>query len=146
MIPQFGTVVADAEYVLRPGGYVVLFDAEQELVIVSTPGGLMLPGGGQDPGESPAAAVVREVMEECGLRMTLGPQIGTADEMVYADTERTYFRKRSTFFVGEALEQVGPGESDYTTLRLSPPEAITRLIHGSQRWAVGEALRCSQRD
>jgi 8-oxo-dGTP diphosphatase len=127
--------------VLRPGGYVVLFDAERKLVIVSTPGGLFLPGGGQDPGESPAAAVVREVMEECGLQIKLGPQIGTADEMVYADTEQTYFRKRGTFFLGEALDQIAPGEPDYTTLRLTPQDALERLSHASQRWAVAEALR-----
>lgn len=35
-------------------------------------GSWTLPGGGVDHGESPAAAVVREVREECGLEVALG--------------------------------------------------------------------------
>ena len=43
-IPEFGTAAPGATYVLRPGGYVVIFSAGGEVVAVSTPVGLALPG------------------------------------------------------------------------------------------------------
>src|SRR5262249_10057723 len=93
-IPEFGTFVSGATYVLRPGGYAVIFSAAGEVAAVSTPQGLMLPGGGQDEGEPPETAAVREVEEECGFRIGLGPRIGMADELVYAADEGTHYRKR----------------------------------------------------
>ena len=80
-----------ATYVLRPGGYAVVFSDSGEVATVSTPLGFALPGGGQNDGESREEAAVREVEEECGLRVVLGRRIGVADELVYAADERTYW-------------------------------------------------------
>lgn len=44
------------------------------------PGTWSLPGGGIEHGESPAAAVVREVAEECGLTAVVGEVVGVHDE------------------------------------------------------------------
>jgi 8-oxo-dGTP diphosphatase len=44
------------------------------------PGEWSLPGGGVHHGESPTAAVAREVSEETGLAATIGPLIGVHDE------------------------------------------------------------------
>jgi 8-oxo-dGTP pyrophosphatase MutT (NUDIX family) len=127
--------------VLRPGGYVVLFDDGGAVAVVSTPSGLALPGGGQDKGEEPEDAAVREVEEECGLRITLCRRIGIADELVFAADERIHYRKRCTFFVAKAIGRTGAGESDHRLVWLSPTDAVAKLLHQSQRWAVSEACR-----
>jgi 8-oxo-dGTP pyrophosphatase MutT (NUDIX family) len=108
--------------------------------VVATPVGLVLPGGGQKDGESAEAAAVREASEECGLRVTLGRCIGVADELVFAAEDGVHYRKRCTFFLGEAAGRCGVGEPDHELMWLPIGEA-GRLRFGSQRWAVAEAVR-----
>jgi hypothetical protein len=60
-IPEFGILDPGATYMLRPGGYAVILTAARDVAAVSTSQGLMLPGGGQDDGESPEDAAIREV-------------------------------------------------------------------------------------
>jgi 8-oxo-dGTP pyrophosphatase MutT (NUDIX family) len=137
--PEFGLFDSEAEYILRPGGYAVIFSAAGEVAIVSTLRGLVLPEGGQDMAESPEEAAVRETHEECGLRISLSGRIGVADELVFAADEGKYYRKRCVFFLAEIVEQVGAGEPDHELIWLAPEAAATRLRHESQRWAVSIA-------
>jgi 8-oxo-dGTP pyrophosphatase MutT (NUDIX family) len=106
---------------------------------------LALLGGGQEEGESPEDAALREAEEECGLRIVLGRCLGVADELVFAAEERTHYRKRCTFFLAEVSGSSGLGEPDHELRWLSPREAVTLLPHESQRWAVAEACRCTGR-
>ena len=46
--------------------------------------GWTLPGGGLDPGEDPADAVVREVQEETGYDVRVGPVIGVRSHVIPA--------------------------------------------------------------
>jgi 8-oxo-dGTP diphosphatase len=144
-IPEFGAIVPGADYLLRPGGYAVIFSAAGEVAAVSRPLGLALPGGGQEGGERPEEAAVREVEEECGLRVALGRRIGVADELVFAAEDLKYYRKRCTFFLAEVLGRSGPGEPDHELVWLAPRDAVALLLHGSQRWAVAEACRLTER-
>jgi 8-oxo-dGTP diphosphatase len=141
VILQFGDVTAGADYVLRPGGYAVIFDDAGRIAVVETPDMFALPGGGQDPGESPAAAAMREAIEECSLTIRLETPLGVADELVYFEVERRYYRKRCTFFTAHAENRGGACETGYALHWFTPDDAIERLDHGSQRWAVSEALR-----
>jgi 8-oxo-dGTP pyrophosphatase MutT (NUDIX family) len=111
-----------------------------ELAVVSTPSGLALIGGGQNDGESPADAAIREAAEECGLQIKLGPQIGVADELVFAADERTHYRKRCTFFLADISGSIGAGEPDHELVWLSAADAMNKLRHESQRWAVAKAM------
>jgi 8-oxo-dGTP diphosphatase len=145
VIPEFGMHAPGAAYVLRPGGYAVLFSDDGDVAAVSTPAGFALPGGGQNHGESPEEAAVREVEEECGLRVILGARIGVADELVFAADEQTHYRKRCTFFLAEVVSRPGVGERDHHLVWLSPRDALVMLLHESHRWAVAEACRRTRR-
>jgi 8-oxo-dGTP diphosphatase len=140
-VPEFGERVPGVEYVLRPGGYAIIFGDRGQLAGVSTLSGLALPGGGQDEGESPEDAAIRETEEECGLRIKVGPQIDVADELKFCPRSGSYYRKRCTFFFAEVIRTAERTQLDHELIWVSPDDALTRLIFQSQRWAVGEALR-----
>jgi 8-oxo-dGTP diphosphatase len=137
---EFGAVVPGATYIRRPGGYAVICNTDNEVAVVSTRLGLFLPGGGQVDSETPEQAAVREAYEECGLRIRLLSRLGTADELVFAADEATYYRKRCTFFNAGVVRQEGRWEAGHELLWITPEEAAARLRHESQRWAVSEAF------
>lgn len=140
-ILEFGSREPTANYVLRPGAHVVLFDERGEIAVLGAPTGPVLPGGGQHFGETAEQTAIRETAEECGLDISLGPALGVADELVFAADEDTHYRKRCSFFVAQVIDRVGPGEPDHPLTWMPASEAVQTLRHGSHRWAVAEALR-----
>lgn len=140
-IPQFGEVEAGADYVLRPGGYLVTRNGRGEIGVAETPRGFFLPGGGQDDGETPEQAAIREAIEECGLYVRIARRLGVADELVWSVSEGTHFRKRCTFFGAEYIRNEGLYESDHELVWLPADKAATTLAHKSQAWAVTLELK-----
>jgi len=51
-IPRFGVFDPTVDYEFRPGGYVIVRNERHELLTVSMPKGLFLPGGAQEEGET----------------------------------------------------------------------------------------------
>ena len=138
---EFGAAVTGADYLLRPGGYVVVRNMRGEIAVVSTPRGFFLPGGGQEGGETPESAAAREAEEECGLGVRLVGLLGRADELVFAPEEGLHYRKRCSFFSAVLTGRGSGKEADHQLLWMRPEEAARRLSHQSQRWAVMEASR-----
>src|SRR4029079_10699048 len=116
-VPTFGILDA-IDPVLRPGGYAVI-ELGGLVAVVAAPGGLFLPGGGQDHGESPEHAAIREAAEECGLRIEVTRAIGVADEVVFAKSENRYYRKRGTFFRAQVVGNATAIEADHVLLWLT---------------------------
>lgn len=139
-IKEFGNFSQSAMYVVRPGSYALLFDAEGKVATIRTPTGYYLPGGGQEQDESIEDAVIREVAEECRIRVAILSCLGTADELVVAPSEGQHYRKRCTFFLASVIGEVAGGEDDHELVWLSTNQALDLLNHGSHRWAVTAAL------
>jgi len=139
-VPEFGDSKPGATYVPRPGGYAVIFDEHGRLAVVATAEGLHLPGGGQESGESPETAALREVTEETGLRVEIQAFIGVAHELVFAPQENVHYRKRCSFFRAAVVGTGQASEPDHELEWMAPREALVSLHHEIQRWAVRKAL------
>jgi 8-oxo-dGTP diphosphatase len=141
-IHEFGRPDPGAESTPRPGGYALIFrGGAAEVAVVSTPRGLFLPGGGQEAGESPEEAAVRETQEECGWRILLGERIGAADEFVNVADNSKRYRIQGVFFLAEIAGTSDAAAPEHEPIWLSSEQAIATLCRKSQRWAVATAAR-----
>ena len=79
----------DHPKVQRPGAYAVVVDGEYVLLTRYVHTGVWgLPGGGIDPGESPAEAVRRETFEESGVALINARLVEVAGERLIATSPR----------------------------------------------------------
>ncbi len=96
------------------------------------------PGGGLDPGESPAAGAARELAEETGLRLDpadLGAPVWS--ETVEFPFDGVWYRQEQEFF----LVRVGAWEVDTAGFN-----AIERAsVAGHRWWPPGELAASGQR-
>ena len=140
----FGSAPPDEPATVRPSAYGLIIDPADRLPVVRTPQGFFLPGGGIEPGETPGAAVVREVLEECGLEVRIGTWSIRAVDFVYSPTEHTHFEKQSTFVDAHPSgRHATPTEPDHELEWLPPQVAMATLAHPSHRWAVQQWLNRS---
>jgi 8-oxo-dGTP pyrophosphatase MutT (NUDIX family) len=83
----------DAGMDLRVAAYAVITDDHGRMLLPhwneGTRSGWTMPGGGVDPGEHPADAAVREVLEETGYRAELDGLLGV-DSAVIPGPERVF--------------------------------------------------------
>jgi 8-oxo-dGTP pyrophosphatase MutT (NUDIX family) len=135
-IPEFGLREARADAPVRPGAYGIIEDNAGRVALVRTPSVVLLPGGGQDPGESLEEALVREVREETGLEVRVAEYVGTADEVT--EVRGKVVRKRCAFFRAAVagLSIGGKVEMDHELWWVPFDDAIGSLSHESQRWAL----------
>ena len=126
MIRRFGQPPkTDRSYTLRPGVYAIIRRGQELLLTFQQEpdAELQLPGGGIDAGESPLAALHREVYEETGWTISRPRRIGAFRRFVYMPEYDLWAEKLCTIYTA------APG------LRLGPP---TEPLH-SAHWVTIEA-------
>ena len=140
-IPIFGQKLAGQAYIERPGAYAVIQGGHYSIATLCVGTAFFLPGGGSESDETPQVTLQREIMEECGRTIRIGPELGRAVEYIYAKNENAYYQIRSTFFESMFLDgQVRLMEGNHVLVWLSMTEAIQRLHRQSQAWAVQQLL------
>jgi len=135
---QFGIPSAGIASTDRPGAYGIIILGDRVL-IVATPAGLYLPGGGIGPGEAAEAALRREVCEETGYEVVTTVALGAARQYVGSG-----INKIETFFLVSIAGKIVQNESDHRPLWLAVDEAIAGMAEEAQGWALRRARAIAQ--
>ncbi len=146
---RFGEPVRpDKEYIMRPGAYAILPRNNHFLVTFQeepTPE-LQLAGGGIDAGESPIAALHREVMEETGWKIANPRKIGVYRRFTYMPEYNMWAEKVCHIFVATPVLKFGdPTEKLHHALFLSPKDAAIKLANEGDRYFVNRFNRFYRR-
>jgi 8-oxo-dGTP pyrophosphatase MutT (NUDIX family) len=130
----FGIRSETLPHTTRAGAYAVLSNAEGLVAAVRGDHGLLLPGGGLEPFETPLEAVHREVREELGRRIILGERLGQAIQYFVSGgyCQALY----ATFYaaeLGEVISTAHEHELEWV--------AVDQLFHAHHAWATNKHLR-----
>ncbi len=99
---------------------------------------LQLPGGGIDPGESPLAALHREVFEETGYRIHAPRRMGMFHRFTYMPDYDIWAQKLCTIYVAQLGSRLSdPSEPGHHPVFLPWDEAETELAVDGDRHFVG---------
>ncbi|GKY86472.1 NUDIX hydrolase [Sinisalibacter aestuarii] len=120
MIRRYGDPVRrDKSYRLRAGAYAILPRGDEVLLThQSRPyPEFQLPGGGIDPGESPLAALHREVLEETGWRIAGPRRLGAFRRFTYMPEYEIWAEKLCHVYIAHPVRQVmEPSEPGHVAL------------------------------
>jgi len=118
MMRRYGEAIQSGQrYTRRPGAYVILPRGQSVLLTHQQRPipEFQLPGGGIDPGESPLAALHREVWEETGWRIGPPRRLGAYKRFTYMPEYELWAEKICIIYVARPLRQVSdPVEPGHT--------------------------------
>jgi 8-oxo-dGTP diphosphatase len=99
---------------------------------------VQLPGGGIDPGESPIAALHREVFEETGWHIAAPRRIGAFRRFVYMPEYDLWAEKICLIYKARPVYQIGPPtEPDHEPLWINAGQAAGILRNPGDRHFAG---------
>lgn len=135
IVPAFGARPDNETPLVRPSAYAVIVNTRREFAIVEANEGTMLPGGGADPDETPAMAVIRETEEECALQIAVTASLGDAVQFVRTAKSASIFEKRSHFLVCDIVAR-SDRTPEHRTLWLTLDAALDAVTYESHKWAL----------
>lgn len=123
-------------YILRRGVYVILPENGGFLLTHQarpTPE-FQLPGGGIDPGESPIAALHREVLEETGWRISAPRRLGAFRRFTFMPEYDLWAEKLCIVYRAKPVRRLGPPtEHGHTAIWMPQDAAINALGNPGDR-------------
>ncbi|SMX47030.1 NUDIX hydrolase [Actibacterium lipolyticum] len=140
MIRRFGgTVESGRKYKLRHGVYAILPLKSSLLVTYQNAPvpEFQLPGGGIDPGESPLAALHREVFEETGWRVAPVRRLGAFRRFTFMPDYDIWAEKMCHIYLARPIRPHGPPtEPGHTAVFLPMEQAADQLGNSGDRHFV----------
>ncbi|MBQ3592104.1 MAG: NUDIX domain-containing protein, partial [Clostridia bacterium] len=113
----FGEKDPHLTYYTRPGAYLIAVEKDC-IILVETPKGYFLPGGGLDADETHEACIHRECLEELGYTVTVREKLAEA-EMYTVHPAIGPFHPVQYYYTGTLAEQVTePAEPDHRMVRI----------------------------
>ena len=144
MIRRYGEAVrADRPYVRRPGVYAILLLGDSLLLThqAEPVPEFQLPGGGIDQGESPVAALHREVFEETGWAIGAPRRVGAYRRFAYMPEYDMWAEKICTVYIARPTRQLGPPtEPGHTALWMPAETALDLLQNEGERTLLAQVL------
>ena len=145
----FGKKDPHLHYYTRPGAYLIAIE-EDCVILMETPKGYFLPGGGLDADETHEECIHRECLEELGCTVKIHGKLAEA-EMYTVHPTIGPFHPVQYYYTGGLLEPVTePGETDHRMVRVPKEmfdtghpayaEQAGRFVLPCQLWAVRKAL------
>ncbi len=138
MMPRFGEQPDRGRtYSLRRGVYALLPRGRNLLLTVQEDPhpDLQLPGGGIDPGESPLAALHREVREETGWRIARPRLVGAFRRFAYMPEYDQWAEKVCLIYLARPVRRLGPPtESFHRPVWMQADHAAHALGNAGDRY------------
>ncbi|WP_416883903.1 NUDIX domain-containing protein [Marivita sp.] len=123
-------------YKVRTGAYAIL-PTEGSLLLTHQDAPepeVQLPGGGIDPGESPVQALIREVYEETGWRISRPRRLGAYRRFTYMPEYDLWAEKICLIYMASPVIPYGdPLEPGHTALWMGVDEALNTLANSGDR-------------
>ena len=129
---------------MRPGAYAVLMWGGRMLVThqEAPEPEYQLPGGGIDPGESPLAALHREVFEETGWSIARPRRLGAFRRFAYMPEYDLWAEKLCTIYAATPVRRMGPPtEPGHSAWWMPIDMAVERLGNPGDRHFAAQFLR-----
>ncbi len=137
MIRRFGQPPRPGQkYIRRPGAYALLPLGNSLLLThQSEPWPeFQLPGGGIDPGESPTAALHREVFEETGWTISRPRRLGAFRRFTFMPEYEIWAEKLCTIYIASPVRQIAdPTEPGHSALWMPLVDAADLLGNSGDR-------------
>lgn len=131
MIRRFGDApLRDQKYSLRPGVYAILALGKDILLThqAAPEPEFQLPGGGIDPGESPARALHREVFEETGWSISAPRRLGAFRRFAYMPEYDRFAEKLCHIYLARPVRRLGPPSEPGHSAVWTPADAAADLL------------------
>ncbi len=140
---KFGERKEGVDYRLRKGVYAVIFNAGKDKVatVKTSNERYFLPGGGIEERELPEECLKRELLEETGYAIEIGPFIGTAMRFFHSGKKGPMLSD-GYFYLAALKEKVQePTEADHLLTWVPVGKLQELLVHEHHYWAVLEGLK-----
>jgi ADP-ribose pyrophosphatase YjhB (NUDIX family) len=128
--------------VLTPDGRVVLVKRRHE----PAAGTWSLPGGAVEVGETAQAAVAREIREETGLIVDVGPVVDVVDRILVEEDGRVGYHFVIVDYLCRARDGTVAADSDVEAVVLADPAALEAYsLTDAVQGVIARAIATSQR-